>query len=152
METSFVGVAAPLLVPDVLEALSFTPSRVENILVRRFVIEGLSGASLDCAPEDSKCGAATPSMLGAALPFGLVAGRDSEDPEIEEATEPGAEASGFSTEIFGLFADMAGLSRFAFALVGRKLFELTPLGARAGKARRQLLLGVQNLEQVQIAD
>jgi hypothetical protein len=126
LETSLVGVTVPLLVPAVFDALSLTPSRVENIRVRRFVIEGFSGASLDCAPEDSRCGAApplaaTPSMLGAALPFGLVAGLDSEDPEIEEATEPGAEGSGFSARILGLFADMAGLSRFA--LVGRQMFE-----------------------------
>jgi hypothetical protein len=102
----------------------------------RFVIDGFSGASLDCAPDDSRCGAApppavTPSMLGAALPLGLVAGRDSEDPEIEEATEPGPEGSDFSAGILGLFTDMAGLSRFA--LVGRKLFKLS--AKERGRAR-----------------
>jgi hypothetical protein len=45
---------------------------------------------------------------------------------------------------------MAALSRFAFAL--RKLSNLATLGARAGKARRELLLGVRNLEEGQIAD
>jgi hypothetical protein len=33
---------------------------------------------------------------------------------MEEATEPGAEGSGFSAGILGLFADMAGLTRFRF--------------------------------------
>ena len=73
LETSLVGVAVPLLVPDVFEALSFTPSRVENIRVIRFVIEGFPGVGCDCAAEDSRCGAVplgeTPSMLGVALPF-----------------------------------------------------------------------------------
>jgi hypothetical protein len=100
--TSPVGVAVPLLDNGVFVGLSFTPSRVENIRVNRFVIEGFSTTGFDDAAEGSRWGAVEPlavwlsSILGAALPSWRVVALVPERPEMEEAADPAGDGSGFS--------------------------------------------------------
>jgi hypothetical protein len=75
-------------------------SRVENILVSRFVIDGLS-AVVEGVLEGSGWGMADPVPLVLRLsvlemPFRPADGRDSGEPTVEEAWEVAGEARGFS--------------------------------------------------------
>lgn len=90
--TSCLGVVVPEAGCEFILLSDRIASFVENIRVRRFVIEGFSaepGISF-CGSEG---GAACPlrfSVLGTAMPF-CVDGRDSGDPMTEEVCDAGGE-------------------------------------------------------------
>jgi hypothetical protein len=95
--TSCFGVDVPDTGCELILLSDLIASFVENIRVRRFVIEGFSAA-----PERNFCGseggAACPlrlSVLGTAIPF-CVVGRDSGDPIADDADEVGGEGRAFS--------------------------------------------------------
>jgi hypothetical protein len=95
--TSCFGVQVPDAGCELILVSDLIASFVENIRVRRFVIEGFSavpGVSF-CGSEG---GAACPlrfSVLGTAIPF-CVVGRDSGDPIADDADEVGGEGRAFS--------------------------------------------------------
>lgn len=109
LATSLLEVMVSLIVTGVV-ALSLTPSRVENIRVSCFVINGFFlGMSFDCAVEGSRCVvamllAARSSVLGNTLTVWLAIGLELEDRETNEPTD-----IVFSVTIRGLIAAMVRL-------------------------------------------
>jgi hypothetical protein len=106
-----LGLTVELPMPLFVAALFFTLSRVENIRVSRFAIDGFSETSFDCGEEGSRCAAAVPlaarfSVLGNTPIFWLVVGLELEDRETDEAT-----GIGFSITIRGLIAAMVRLDK-----------------------------------------
>lgn len=116
------GVEAPLLVAGGPTEPSgvLTPSLVENIRVNRFVIDGFSVVSRDCAVAESGCGAALSAAELCLLPrlFWPVCDVDVELEDIEDVIDTAGDGVGFScTRREVVTAAMAGLTKlFGLAL------------------------------------